>query len=240
MLRSNINIFNEDCLPAMRKMKDNEFSLALVDPPYGINKGLYEKAIPVFMNQDEVRNKLRNNEKTKTYLKKSWDSDAPTKEYFSELLRISKNQIIFGINHFHIDILKSSGRIIWVKGVFVPSFSKAEIAYTNIFNKVELVKYIWAGMHQGKKIGSDEIQQNKKLNENRIHPTQKPVQLYKWLLQNYAKEGDKILDTHGGSMSIAIACWDLCFDLTLYEIDKDYFEEGKARLERHKAQGQLF
>jgi len=169
-----------------------------------------------------------------------WDKVIPTAEYFEQLFRISKNQIIWGINYFNLDVGK--GRIKWNK--CVPegvSFNNYEYAYCSLINKEVEFTYLWAGMFQGKSLSEPTIQQgNKKLNEKRIHPTHKPILSYKYLLKNYAKPGDKILDTHGGSMSIAIACWDAGHDLDLWEIDKDYFEAGKKRLEIHKAQLKIF
>ncbi len=192
-----INLYNEDCLPAMKKMADNQYSLAIVDPPYGIG---YENGGQYFNNMQG----------------KKWDK-IPAKEYFEQLFRISKNQIIWGGNYFSLP--SSRGVIAWTKTVELKdrTFSEWEMAWTS-FNQpakwIDLKPFI--------------------RNNTRINPCQKPVQLYKWLLKNYAKPGDKILDTHFGSLSIGIACWDASYDLDTYEIDKDYFEDGKKRLEIHK------
>lgn len=220
-MRASINLYNGDCMKAMAKMRDNEFDLAIVDPPYGI--GADNK------NSGKKLKSRKSSALLKDYGEQRWDSNIPDISYFNELVRISKHQIIWGVNYYPYSFL-IGGRIYWNKCVTMPTYSDGELAYCSKINSLKSFKFAWHGMIQG----------NMKEKEHRIHPTQKPVQLYKWLLQNYAKEGDKILDTHGGSMSIAIACWDLGFDLDLYEIDKEYFEAGKLRLKRHKSQGQLF
>jgi site-specific DNA-methyltransferase (adenine-specific) len=223
----------------MKNIPDNFYDLAIVDPPYGIGSGkmsyLKEKR-PI--KQRNSGNKLF---APKTiYENYEWDSATPSEEYFSELKRVSKNQIIWGANYFGL----VGGMLVWNKLNGETSFSDGEIAYSSFNQKTEIVYYMWSGMIQGVYCGKDIrkslIQQgNKALNEKRIHPTQKPVKLYKWLLKNYAKQGDKILDTHGGSMSIAIACHDLSFDLDLCEIGKNYFDNGVKRYEQHKLQLKL-
>ena len=153
---------------------------------------------------------------------KDWNNVKPSKKYFTELFKISEHTIIWGGNNF--DLPLSEYFIIWQKGNAVDfSFAMCEQAWTNIKKPAKLFKYLHT--------------QN---NDIRFHPTQKPVQLYKWLLTNYAKEGDTILDTHGGSLSIAIACWDLGFDLDVCELDNDYFNDAVKRFENHISQGQLF
>lgn len=146
-----------------------------------------------------------------------WDV-LPDKKYFNELFRIAKNQIIWGGNYFNLP--PTRGIACWDKKQYMPTFSRWEMAWTSFDCPAKMYENIG--------------------NETRIHPTQKPVALYKWLLKNYAKQGDRILDTHGGSMSIAIACYDMGFDLDLCELDADYFAAGKARIDRHMAQGRLF
>jgi len=207
-LRGDIKLIHGDCMEAMKDMEDNQFDLALVDPPYGIG----------------VNKMTLGSGKYKS--DKKWDNNTPTKEYYNELKRVSKNQIIWGGNHLG-NMPPSSCWVFWNKKNGTSDFADGELAYTSFKSPVRMFSYHLS-------------QQSKTDIKCRFHPTQKPVQLYKWLLQNYAKEGDKILDTHGGSMSIAIACWDLGLDLDLYEIDDEYFNNGKARLERHQAQGQLF
>lgn len=193
-------------MEAMKKMGDNQFDLAIVDPPYGIGD---------FQQSDA------------NYTGVTWNNKRPESKYFSELLRASKHQIIWGANYYNC-FSKLGGAIVWDKLNPHPSMSDCEIASTSTEKRTRRFTYEWHGYVV------------KRVNPDSFHPCQKPVALYKWLLQNYAKEGDKIFDTHGGSMSIAIACWDLKFDLELYEIDKDYYEAGMSRFNNHCKQGQLF
>ena len=197
--------YNMDCLEAMKGMKDNEFDLAIVDPPYGINA---EK----FNLRTDCHKRL----------KSKWVDEKPNNYYFQELKRIAVNYIIWGGNYF-TDVLEPNNNwIVWYKNNDGVSFSMCELAYTNIRKNIKLFDYRPMG----------------KL--NKIHPTQKPVALYKWLLTNYAKQGDKILDTHLGSGSSRIACYDLGFDFVGYELDKDYFEAQEKRFERHINQQGMF
>ena len=206
-------IYNRDCLEAMKEMKDNQFDLAIVDPPYGINAD---------KNQNELGGKkgfTKNSGTYKKYHKTDWDNSVPCINYFNELKRVSKNYIVWGGNYF--SELKDKGIVIWYKGNS-GNFKEGELAKTNI-NTFKIYQYSRADAY----INHCDV---------KIHPTQKPVKLYEWLLMNYAKEGDTILDTHLGSGSIAIACHNLGFDLTGYEIDKEYFEAALKRIEQHKAQ----
>lgn len=217
------------CMEGMKEFPDKYFELAIVDPPYfkGPNsRGYYGRKI----------NKL--NIERRDYSKiENWD--VPGEQYFNEVVRVSKNQIIWGINYFNISL--GPGRIIWDKVNSSSSFSDCEIAYCSKHDSVRLFRYMWNGMMQGKSISEGDIMQgNKKLNEVRIHPTQKPVNLYKWLLQRYAEKGDKILDTHVGSASSLIACYDMGFDYVGFELDKHYYELASNRLEEHKQQLSLF
>ena len=208
-----IKLYNQDCLSAMANLKDTEFDLAIVDPPYTDNF-----KISASDKATEVK---------KHYNLNSLQNDSPKKPYFDCLKRVSKNQIIWGVNYYSYYL--GAGRIVWDKdntGVY----SDCELAYHSFSNVTRKFQFRWNGM----------LQEHMKNKEFRVHPTQKPVKLYEWLLTNYAQSGDKILDTHGGSMSIALACHNMGFDLTLFEIDKDYFEAGKARLEEHQKQQQLF
>ena len=231
--------FNIDCMEAMAKMKDNEFDLAIVDSPYGIGASRPSiKPCRVKQKNGSFLGVTQPN-----YKHKDWDDKAPADEYFNELLRISVNQIIWGVNYFKYPLV--GGRIIWDKINGHTDQYDGEIAYNSINNRVDIVRYMWAGMHQGKLpsdklIIANEQQGNKGLNEKRIHPTQKPVVLYKWLLKNYAKEGDRILDTHLGSGSSRIAAHNMGFDFTGYEIDKDYFDPQEKRFNNHILQGELF
>jgi site-specific DNA-methyltransferase (adenine-specific) len=196
-------------MEAMKEMSDNQFDLAIVDPPYGIDDKLYRSSYGNCVGS------------LTKYAKNRWDKHKPNKNYFNELFRVSKNQIIWGANYF-LDYLPSTrGIICWDKDKYVPNFSAWEMAWTSFDCVARLYKKI-------------------NINPKKIHPTQKPVKLYEWLLMNYAKEGDTILDTHLGSGSIAIACHNLGFELTGYEIDKEYFEAAKKRIEQHKQQGRLW
>lgn len=214
----------------MAGLPDKAFDLAIVDPPYfkGVGKLGY------FGDINSSIGVKRGN-----YNIPKWDSQIPDEKYLTELTRVSKHQIIWGINYFKF--YHTAGRIIWDKVNGNSSFSDAEIASCTLHNSVRLFKYMWNGMQQACSLSNPEIQQgNKKLNEKRIHPTQKPIALYKWLLKNYAKSGDKILDTHGGSMSSAIACHQMGFDFVLTEIDKDYYEAGVKRFNEAIKQQSLF
>jgi site-specific DNA-methyltransferase (adenine-specific) len=204
-----INLHHTDCMDFMRNIPDNYYELAIVDPPYGIN-------INVSMGR-------RKRDKKSDYYKFSGnDSSIPSKEYFDELFRISKNQIIWGGNYMTEFLKPSPCWLLWDKGFSEDvTFAQFEMAWTS-FNS------------SAKKFDKHPSQ------NNRIHPTQKPVALYKYLLDKYAKPSDKILDTHGGSMSIAIACHDYGFDLDLCELDKEYFDKGVQRVKNHVAQQKLF
>jgi site-specific DNA-methyltransferase (adenine-specific) len=207
-------------MEAMKDMPDNAFDLAIVDPPYGIDAD----------NKNNGKNSDRHEKTSKakinTYKKTNWDNSIPTEEYFTELKRVSKKQIIWGANFFNLQ----GGMLYWHKRVTMPTYSQGELAWLSWLKKIDFVDIAWHGM----------IQHDMQNKETRIHPTQKPVKLYEWLLTNYAKEGDKILDTHLGSGSIAIACHNLKFDLTGYELDKDYFHAAMKRLKQHQAQQRLF
>jgi site-specific DNA-methyltransferase (adenine-specific) len=214
-----IKLYKIDCNIFMKDVPDNFYDLAIVDVPYGTD----------INNQSQ--GKGGGCAKKIEYTKKDWDKTAPKIEYFDELRRISKNQIIWGANHFISKIpVDSSYWIVWDKDNGTTDFADCELAWTSFNTAVRRFKYTWAGMRQ----------QNMKNKEKRIHPTQKPVKLYEWLLLNYAKEDDKILDTHLGSGSIAIACHNLGFDLTACELDKEYFEAAKKRLKIHQQQLRIF
>ena len=215
-----IEITNEDNMELMARYPDKYFDLAIVDPPYGIGES---------SNDNKSRSKLG---KSKDYGNKDWDNSAPSIEYFQELKRVSKNQIIWGANHFiqNIPNGNSSCWIVWDKMNGQNDFADCEIAYSSFSTAVRKFEFRWHGMLQG----------DMKNKEIRIHPTQKPVKLYEWILDKYAKQGDKILDTHLGSMSIAIACHDYGFELTGCELDKEYFDKGVQRVKNHVSQLKLF
>jgi site-specific DNA-methyltransferase (adenine-specific) len=198
-------IENIDCMEGMAKYPDKFFELAIVDPPYfdGPQKAGYYAGTKQLCEVGEYKD-----------LSASWK--IPGQEYIDEIIRVSKNQIIWGINYFNVAM--PGGRIVWVKGEQGSPFSMADIAYQSFYNRIDLFKYIWSGFWQ--EAGKEK--------ETRIHPTQKPVALYQWLLSNYAKQGDKILDTHLGSGSSRIAAYKMGFDFYGFEIDGDYFEaQGK-------------
>ena len=202
-------ITNEDCMDLMARYEDNYFDLAIVDPPYGIG-----------MDGGNVGYKGFNN-----FEKKGWDKAIPQQEYFDELFRVSKNQVVWGGNYFGLPATRCF--LVWDKGegFYNRSYAECELAWTS-FDK-NTVKYKRDPLAKGDYKG-------------KIHPTQKPVKLYEWLLMNYAKENDKILDTHLGSGSIAIACHNLEYELTGCELDKDYYEAAMKRIEQHKQQQRLF
>lgn len=232
-----ITITNECNMELMARYPDKYFDLAIVDPPYGINvsKMAYTQTdgrIAIQKNGNSLKvKKLK-------YNHKEWDAETPKNDYFKELFRVSKNQIIWGINYMPITL--QGGRIVWYKLNGDNSFSDAEIAYCSLQNKVSVFEFLWSGMIQGVSPVNGRVQQgNKKLNEKRIHPTQKPVALYKWLLDKYAKQEDKILDTHFGSGSIAIACHDYGFELTACELDDEYYQSAINRIKNHVSQTKL-
>lgn len=202
-------VFNTDCLEAMRVIPDKVFDLAIVDPPYGIGAGSAQQG------------KWRSSR----MVKKDWDVATPPDVYFSELRRISANQIIFGGNYFPLP--PSRGFVVWDKGA---GFRNRDFAECEM---------VWTSFDRNAKVYSrDPLACGDYL--EKIHPTQKPVALYKWLLTNYAKPGDTILDTHLGSGSSRIAAYDLGFDFTGYELDKDYYEAQEKRFADHVAQPKLF
>lgn len=204
-----ITITNEDNMALMARYPDNYFDLAIVDPPYGINAGskTYGK-------------------RKKKHTKKNWDAETPNENYFNELFRVSKRQIIFGGNYFNLPL--TNGWIVWDKDRRKETtFSDGELAWTNFLTLLKIHTVRFDGF-----IGADI--------DGKIHPTQKPVTLYKLLLHTYANKGDKILDTHLGSGSIAIACYDYEFNLTACELDPDYYENAIKRIKHFTAQQKLF
>jgi site-specific DNA-methyltransferase (adenine-specific) len=221
----NITITNEDNMELMKRYPDNYFDVAIVDPPYGLGFDGY--------TTNTKGNSKWKNKKAKIYSKKSWDSETPTNEYFKELKRVSKNQIIWGANHF-IDSIDGDKKtpcwILWDKKNDGKNQADCEMAWTSFNTAVRMFRFLWDGMRQ----------ENIKNKEVRIHPTQKPRQLYNWILDNYAKEGDKILDTHLGSGSIALACHERGFELTACELDKEYYLAAWKRIEQHATQQRLF
>ena len=210
-----ITITNEDNMVMMKRYEDNYFDLAIVDPPYGIDANL--------KRGDTGKNK---HIKQKDYHVGDWDFEIPSKEYFTELKRVSKNQIIWGGNYFLDYLNNTSCMIVWDKVNGTNSYADCELAWTSFNTSVRKFEWRWHGF----------LQQNMANKQDRIHPTEKPIALYEWILMNYAKEGDKILDTHRGSASLDIACHNLGFDLVTCELDTDYFNDGNKRLKQHQNQ----
>ena len=216
-----INFYNIDCIEFMKTKPDNYYDLAICDPPYGIGMS----------NSNKRTKPSRPNSYTKyadfRYHQTDWDNERPKEEYFKELFRVSKDQVIFGANYLCEYLPSGKGWLFWNKLNGLDNcFSDGEFAFTS---KGVQSKYFECSAFHNLSGGKD-----------RIHPTQKPIQLYRWVLQNYAKQGYKIIDTHGGSMSIAIACDKEKFDLDICEIDKIYFDKGLKNYEQHKQQITMF
>jgi site-specific DNA-methyltransferase (adenine-specific) len=212
-----IQITNEDNMELMARYPDNYFDLAIVDPPYGIGFSDYERG----SSGIKIKERYTKNGK------KDWDKEIPSNKYFNELKRVSKNQIIWGGNYFPELWLKGcKGFLFWYKHQPVDNFAKGELAWTSFNKPAQCFDYMYYG-----NINRDDV---------KLHPTQKPVALYKWLLEKYAKPNDKILDTHLGSGSIAIACHDYGFELTACELDEDYYNSAIKRIKNHVSQQKLF
>ncbi|SDH26129.1 DNA methyltransferase [Nitrosomonas sp. Nm132] len=211
-------LYQVDCMEYMATLQDKAFELALVDPPYfdGPQKPGYYKGTKQRCDVGAYKD-----------VSSSWT--VPNQKYFDELKRVSRNQIIWGINYFDFQG-SSGGRIVWIKGEQGSPFSMADIAYQSFYNRIDLFKYLWSGFWQEPGIQK----------EVRIHPTQKPTKLYEFLLTNYAKPGDRILDTHLGSGSSAIAANNLGFEFVGCELDLDYYNAACERIEHHTKQMRLF
>ena len=210
-ITENIEITNEDNMLLMARYPDNYFDLAIVDPPYGLGT----------KTTDGGSKKNSQTKFMKDIRRSNWDNSIPNKEYFDELKRVSKEQIIWGGNYMAEYIGNTKCILIWDKMTYIPTMSQFEFAFCSMNKHPKIIK-----------INSNDA--------NRQHPTQKPVELYKWILDKYAKEGDKILDTHLGSGSIAIACHDYGFELTACELDKEYFDKAIERIKNHTNQTKLF
>jgi len=231
-----INITNEDNMNLMSRFKDNYFDLAIVDLEYGIgaSKPSTKKKEVVQKNGS----KLKVNQNIHTH--KDWDFKMSDESYFKELFRVSKNQIIWGGFYYGL----KGGAIVWDKLNGKSDQYDCEIAYQSFNKRTDLFYYKWWGMIQGKK-ASRNVQEaniqrgNKELNETIIHPTQKPIPVYEYIITKYAKKGDKIIDTHGGSMSIALAIHnlnhidDMDLSLDICELDPEYFKDGFKRYNNH-------
>jgi site-specific DNA-methyltransferase (adenine-specific) len=207
----NSRVFLQDCMELMKQYPDGYFDLAVTDPPYGIN---------INMNQG------RRSRDIKKHKNKKWDSSAPSADYWNELRRVSRNQIVWGANNFEW-IPAHNGYIVWDKDISGDvQFSKCELAYCSILKTIQKVKI--------------RAQTGPETYSSKIHPTQKPVALYDWIFQNYAKHGDKIIDTHLGSGSSRIAAWKHGLDFTGCELDAEYYEASIKRFEDHIKQLTLF
>ena len=217
-----IELLNIDCMEYMKGLPDKAFDLAIVDPPYGIGA---DKKNSGKNSECHARTSAAHINEYKT----GWDYNVPDEGYFLELMRISKHQIIWGVNYYPYGLF-AGGRIYWDKQVTMPTYSDGELAYCSKINSIRSYAFAWHGMIQG----------DMKNKELRIHPTQKPVKLYEWLLANYAKQGDKILDTHLGSGSSAIAAHYGGFDFVGCELDTDYFNAARKRFEQATAQIAMF
>lgn len=222
---SNIDFRNIDCMEGMKEYPDNYFDLAIVDPVYGdVSKGGY-------MTHNHGQHIGSGKAKQKGYHPGLWQQQKTGDDYFTELLRVSKNQIIWGGNYFCSVLPTSQCWIVWDKmhpeGI---TFADVELAWTSFDKASRIFHFMWNGMLQG----------NMKNKEDRTHPAQKPIPLYEWLLDKFAKPGDKILDSHVGSASSLIACHNLNFDAVGFEIDKTYYELAKARLDTVQAQMNIF
>lgn len=216
-------MYNMDCMEFMADIPDKYYDLAVVDPPYGIN----------IANDSRFGQKISKNAATitKNYIKKDWDTRIPTDKYWDALFRISKNQIVWGVNYFY-DKRLSGGRIFWDKQIPENyTKSKGEIAYKSIGIGIDYIKIIWHGM----------LQEDMKNKQIRIHPTEKPIALYSWIYHNYLPEGGKVIDTHAGSQSNTIAALKAGnIEIDAIELDKEYFDKSVQRVKDFAAQLTIF
>lgn len=209
--KANIELYNEDNMTLMARYPDNYFDVAIVDPPYGIG----------LVKTENGNYGIRKENKGNIDQQSAWDFERPKKEYWDELFRVSKNQIVWGANYFTPYLPPSMGWIFWDKQNGTSYFSDGELAFTSFEKGLRMIRNV-----------TDR--------KDRFHPSQKPVRVYGWILNHYCKKGDKVLDTHLGSGSIAIACHKYGIDLVACEIDKGYFDKAKKRLETEQAQQSLF
>lgn len=228
-----IELLHMDCMEYLRTCPDKAFDLAIVDPPYGIGMNGHRYA-PIKAAVLQTDGKKRYRVQRKDYGIKEWDNKPPSRKYFRELRRVSTHQIIWGANHF-IDrvAIPSSCWLVWDKVNGETNQADAELAWTSFDTAVRVFPFMWNGMCQGHPLNGRRMQGNKALNEERIHPTQKPVALYDWILKTYAKPGYRILDTHCGSASIAIACETNGCDLVAMDRDADYIDGARKRFAKH-------
>ena len=219
MLKLN-ELYNMDCMEGMAQFPDGYFDLAIVDPPYGINIAARGK-----VGSGDAKTPSR------TFTPSDWDTAPPAPSYFTELMRVSKNQIIWGANHFISRIpFDSSCWLVWDKQNSTTDFADCELAWTSFKSAVRIFRFTWDGFRQG----------DMKHKETRIHPTQKPVRLYEWVLSKFSKPGYKILDTHTGSASSLIACHRFDLPYIGFEINAEYYTAAKKRIDAETAQLRLF
>jgi site-specific DNA-methyltransferase (adenine-specific) len=211
-MKAKSEVFNMDCIDGMKQYPDNYFELAIVDPPYGIGAN---------------KMTLGNGKKKIFRGNNDWDLEIPAKEYWDELFRCSKNQIVWGGNYMTEFLRPTSSWIFWDKGTGENDFADGELAWSSLGGALRKVSKTWVGA-------------NAKDGIERIHPTQKPIYLYKWILTKWGKEGNKILDTHLGSGSSRIAAYDLGFEFTGFELDEDYFKASDKRFKQHTDQLTIF
>ncbi len=222
-----------DCMEGMAQFPDKYFDLAIVDPPYGIG-------LDMIFNGAHGKKQRQKEKKYTSYIheRKEWNSSAPTKKYFDELHRVSKNQIIWGCNYY-AKYIPAVGRIVHDKDMGIEgtkiNFSHADLASCSLQKRITFFRYRWSGNKQGGSINWDNTGPNA-----RIHPTQKPIQLYQYCLKNYAKPDMKIIDTHAGSCSSVISFLDFGCEWIAFELDPDYHKAASERIEIHKAQLKLF
>ena len=217
-----IELLNCDCMEYMSTQPDNAFDLACVDPPYGIGESKNIRGGTQYGKAAAV---------SKDYGSKDWDNRPPDEHYFEELIRVSKNQVMWGANHYADKIKKgSSCWLVWNKLTGSNGYADCELAHTSFKTAVRIFNYQWAGM----------LQQDMKNKEIRIHPTQKPMRLYQWILDNYSKPGERILDTHLGSGSSAIAAHYFGCDFVGCEIDEDYYKAALNRFNEETKQAAMF
>ena len=227
-------VTNEDCMKGMERYPDKYFDLAIVDPPYGIGAGKQS------VSSSKMKGRKNSIIKRSNLKSKEWDNEIPNKKYFDELFRVSKEQIIWGGNYFPLPLINSW--IVWNKLQKLETRSDGELAWTSFKKPLKIVPLLQDGFKRGQNVGYNQpvIYNVPFSGKQTIHPTQKPVALYKWLLQNYAKQGDKIIDTHLGSGSSRIAAYDMGFDFTAFELDKEYFDAQEKRFNQFKSQLKLF
>jgi len=235
-IHENIKFIHGDCMDIMAETPDNYYDLCICDPPYGLGLKFIDNGVHGHKQRNKRGNKKYNSLHNTS---KDWNNNIPLPEYFKELHRISIHQIIWGVNYY-AKYIPAVGRIVHDKQMGIEgtkiNFSHADIASCSMQNRVTIFRYRWSGNKQG-----ESINWNNTGDDARIHPTQKPIALYKWLLKNYVKETDRIIDTHLGSGSSAIAAWEYkCKEFIGIEIDKEYYDAAIKRFKNHVAQKKLF